>query len=312
MFGRRHIRYRMISIIIPPLNAALNILRNLVTGQYRQRTIMVYLSKGTLMEPIISKLKESGLIPGLHTPEQVAIVLRKFAEWFPFENLDVMCGYSHDITPQFLKTKLFQTRRGGLCYEINPLLFQTLKELGFDVQLGSATVNNNGKWALKNTHVMVLLMIDGRRFIADGGFGNKLALYPLEIEGKPVASPAGTFRVKRMKTDRGSYALQSQTENGGWVLHYAFDWQPIEWKALNEIREKIHHHPRSPFNKQLLIASITEDGTCSINEERMLCAFSDGIKKISRFAEKTDMLRYVRALYSSAIAKEAEKYLYTH
>lgn len=264
------------------------------------------------MEQIISKLKESGLIPGLYTPEQAAIVLKKFAEWFPFENLDVMRGHTHDITPQFLQSKLFQTGRGGLCYEINALLFHTLKTLGFNVQLGSATVNNNGTWALENTHVMVLLDIGGRRFIADGGFGNKLALFPLEIDGKPVTSPAGTFRIKKMNTEKGSFALQSKMDNGGWILHYAFDWQPIEWPHLNEIRDKIHYHPHSPFNKQIIIASISENGTCSINEERLIYTFKNGNKKISRFSEKTDMLTYVRALYSSAIAKEAEKYLYTH
>src|SRR5690554_6624993 len=138
------------------------------------------------MEQILIRLKEYGFKTGVYTPEQVAIVQKKFAEWFPFENLDVICGNTQEITPEFLQTKLFHMHRGGLCYEINALLFYTLKELGFDVQLGSATVNNQGKWALAGTHVMVLLTIDGRRYLVDGGFGNRLALYPLEINGKAV------------------------------------------------------------------------------------------------------------------------------
>lgn len=264
------------------------------------------------MKHILKALKGSEFITGRPSLEQAAIVLEKFAEWFPFENLDVMCKNTMDITPEFLETKLFKMRRGGLCYEINALLFCTLKELGFNVELGAATVYNEGKWALTGTHTIVLLSIENQRFLADAGFGNRLALYPLEIDGKTVTSPAGTFRVRTVQTEKGSIALQSQTGEGEWVILYAFDWTKLEWDRLNLIRDEIHGHPRSPFNKQLLIASVLSNGTYSINEERSVYKEINGNKKISPFVTKSDMLKHIRSSYSSAIVKEAERYLSKH
>lgn len=263
------------------------------------------------MKHILNSLKGTELITNVQPQEQVAIVLRKFAEWFPFENLDVMCKHTTEITPEFLETKLFKMRRGGLCYEINALLFCTLKELGFDVELGAATVNNEGKWALTGTHTIVLLSIGEQRFIADAGFGNRLALYPLEIDGRAVTSPAGTYRARTVQTEKGSIALESQTEEGEWVILYALYWTKVEWQKLNLIRNEIHNHSRSPFNKQLLIANVLPNGTYSINEERSLHKEINGRKKISQFATKSDMLQHIRSSYSSAIAKEVEKYLFT-
>lgn len=264
------------------------------------------------MKHIIHSLKGTKLITSVQPLEQAAIVLEKFAEWFPFENLDVMCRNTTEITPEFLETKLFKMRRGGLCYEINALLFCTLMELGFDVELGAATVNNEGKWALTGTHTIVLLSIGEQRFIADAGFGNRLALHPLEIDGNAVTSPAGTLRVRTVQTEKGSIALESQTEEGEWVIHYAFDWAKLEWDRLNLIRDEIHWHPRSPFNKQLLIANVLPNGTYSINEERSVHKEINGRKKISQFVTKSDMLKHIRSSYSSAIVKEAERYLSTH
>ena len=90
---------------------------------------------------------------------------------------------------------------------MNALLYLVLKELGYEVELGTATVNNEGKWALDRTHAMVLLTIDRKRYIADGGFGNRLALSPLLLDGSEAT--AGTFRLHTMKTHKGSIALES-------------------------------------------------------------------------------------------------------
>ena len=261
------------------------------------------------MDQLIKDLKANGLNEGLRTLEQVAIVLRKFVEWFPFENIDVIRRNEAEITPEFLKTKIIKKRRGGLCYEMNALLYLVLKELGYEVELGTATVNNEGKWALDRTHAMVLLTIDRKRYIADGGFGNRLALSPLLLDGSEVTSPAGTFRLHTMKTDKGSIALECQTNDGDWLVHYAFDWVPVQWQDLNRIKQDIHHHPHSTFNKKLLIAKVLRDGTQSINEERQLRKWMDGREEVTVFETKDELIKAIRRECTPAIAEETEKYL---
>ena len=263
------------------------------------------------MDQLLRDLKTNGLIEGLMTPEQVAIVLRKFAEWFPFENLDVIRKNEAEITPEFLTTKIIKSRRGGLCYEMNALLYLVLQELGFEVELGAATVNNEGNWAINRTHAMVLLTIDGKRYVADGGFGNRLALSPLSLDGGAVTSPAGTFRIRTMKTDKGSIALQCKNNDGDWLVHYAFDWVSVPWQELNRMKRDIHHHPQSTFNKKLLIAKVLPDGTQSINEERQLRKWIDGREEVTIFETKSDLLAALRSHCSSAIVAEAEKYIHS-
>ena len=258
------------------------------------------------MEKLIEDLRQNGVKAGVFTPEQVGIVLKKFAEWFPFENLDVMCKNEAEITPQFLKEKMISSRRGGLCYEINALLYLVLKTLGFNVELGAATVNNEGNWAIHRTHAMVLLTIGEKRYVADGGFGNRLAVTPLEIDGSEVTSPAGTFRVRTTKTDEGMIALEMKDQNDDWVVHYAFDWAPVQWQELTRIKRDIHDHPHSTFNKKMLIAKVFPDGTQSINEERQLRKWIDGREEAINFDTKEDMLSALQYYCSPAIVEAAK------
>ena len=42
-----------------------------------------------------------------------------------------------------LQDKILSTSRGGLCYELNTLLYYFLKDCGYDVQLALGTVYKN-------------------------------------------------------------------------------------------------------------------------------------------------------------------------
>nr|WP_246439483.1 arylamine N-acetyltransferase [Bacillus benzoevorans] len=245
----------------------------------------------------------------MHTPEQAAIVLCKFAETFPFENLDVLNQIEAEITPEFLQEKLLQSSRGGLCYEINSLLYLILKQLKFNVSIGIGTVNKEGNWATDRTHAMVLLTMNDKKYIADGGYGNRLALYPLELDGSIVTSPAGSFRLRTVKTEKGSIALEMQNQRGDWDVHYAFDWNPEPWQELNRIKQDIHHHANSGFNKKPLIASVFRNGTQSINEERLSRKWSDGREEEMVFQTKDDFFKTIRSFYTASLTNEAEKVL---
>jgi len=264
------------------------------------------------MEDFIQELKDNGLVEGEWTPEQVSVVLKTFAERFPFENVDAVCRVEGRVTADFLKEKLIDSRRGGLCYEINGLLYVVLKKLGFHVNLGAATIYNDGKWALDRTHAMVLLTLEGKRYVADSGFGNRLALSPLLLDGEAVISPAGTFRLRTRETEKGSIALESQNEQGDWELRYAFDWEAIEWQELTRMKQDIHEHPNSAFNKNMLIARVLPDGTQSISEERIHRKWMNGREETIAFDTKEAMVEAIRQECSPAIAEEAAKYIVNH
>ncbi|OCA82853.1 arylamine N-acetyltransferase family protein [Pseudobacillus wudalianchiensis] len=260
------------------------------------------------MERLVRKLKKSGYVESWPPVERAAFILRKFAEWFPFENVDVLTGNETDVTPEFLMDKMVEKQRGGLCYEINPLLLLVLQELGFDAELGAATIKKDGQWALDRTHALVLLYMEGQHYIADGGFGNRLALSPLPLDGEAVISPAGTFRLRTRQTEKGTIAMECLNDQEEWAVQYAFDWNPTPWGKLSVMKHTIHSHPHSPFNKQLLIAQTFPDGTQSINEERQHRRWGDGREETIIFQDTASFLEAVRHDCSPALASEIEKY----
>lgn len=259
------------------------------------------------MKQILHELEKNGLQRGVHTAEQVSIVMRKLAEAFPFENFDVLNRREVKITPDFIREKMLKERRGGLCYELNALLLLLLKELGFSATIGIGTVRNEQGWATDRTHAFVLLQMEGTKYIADSGFGNKLALYPLKLNGPSVTSPAGSFRVRRRKTAKGVFALEYLNPKGEWDILYAFDWQPQSWSELERIKEKIYHHPYSAFNKRPIIAMVRPDCTESLNDERLFRKYTDGREEEMTFASKEEFLNMLRTLFPGSITKEAEK-----
>lgn len=260
------------------------------------------------MNYLVKKLKECGYIESSPPVKRVAFVLQKFAEWFPFENVDALVGDQEDITAEFLTNKMVRGQRGGLCYEINPLLLLVLQELGFDAKLGAATVKNDGKWSLDRTHALVLLHLDEKKYIADSGFGNRLALSPLPLNGETVVSPAGAFRLRTHKTEKGEIVMECLNNEGQWFVCYAFDWETVPWGKLSEMKQVIHTHPHSPFNKRLLIARTLPDGTQSINEEREHRKWEDGREETCTFKNIESLLHTVRNDCSPALAAAIEKY----
>lgn len=260
------------------------------------------------MEILIKRLYDSGYPESKPPLDRVVFIQHKFAEWFPFENTDVMNQNIDRITPDYLIKKMAAERRGGLCYEINPLLFLVLNKLGFHPALAAATVKRNGAWALDGTHALVLLEIDNEKYIADSGFGNRLALAPLQLDGPEVISPAGAFRLRSISTEKGSVALEHSGDRKEWTICYAFDWKPIPWEDLDRMKKTIHEHPCSPFNKELLIASVLEDGTLSINEKRQHRKWADGREDTIQFESNQSLMERVREQFHVSILKEVEKY----
>lgn len=125
-------------------------------------------------------------------------ILSRMAATFPFENLCLWQGRIGPITQQTLIEKMLVRGEGGLCYELNPLLYYFLAENGFDVQLVRANVYNHAQqnWSLTGwTHVAILLQEQGESYLLDAGFGGNVPLTPVPLNGDTVSSRNGQFRV---------------------------------------------------------------------------------------------------------------------
>jgi len=70
----------------------------------------------------------------------------------PFENLDIHLDRLIQLNEEHLFGKIVTQRRGGFCYELNGMFALILRELGFQVDLLSAEVFEEGRFSPEFDH----------------------------------------------------------------------------------------------------------------------------------------------------------------
>lgn len=207
------------------------------------------------------------------TFEALDDVLEKTSKTIPFENLCIIEKQTSDITKENLINKILVKNEGGLCYELNSILYFFLIENGFDAVLVRGVVykdNGEAYSALGRSHVTILVNHEKQTYLVDTGFGGNLPLKPVPLTGEPVASDNGEFRVKKVDSELGDYVLEMKIRHKDteWKSGYAFNSQkPVNDVAeLKEIQTTIAEHEESPFNKTPLVTRLTSGGNVTLTD----------------------------------------------
>ncbi|MFP7232865.1 arylamine N-acetyltransferase [Bacillus subtilis] len=189
------------------------------------------------------------------------LFLEAMAYRFPFENRAVLAKEKYKVTKEELWRRLVKEQHGGLCYDLNGFLYFVLHEAGFNVKLirGTVYAGDQDEWALDGTHAAVWLSAEKGDYIVDIGFGINLALQPILLSGETVQSPVGSFRIKEEETEKGSHVLLMD-KGEGWQIGYAFSLEESDPGDLDDMKNLIHSHEKSPFNKSLLASKLTPNG----------------------------------------------------
>jgi N-hydroxyarylamine O-acetyltransferase len=100
----------------------------------------------------------------------------------PFENLDIHAAREIVLDEAALYAKIVGRRRGGICYELNATFAWLLRAIGFHVTLAAANVHvGESDLTPDFDHMVLIVDIDGARYLADVGFGESFLL-PLALE----------------------------------------------------------------------------------------------------------------------------------
>lgn len=217
------------------------------------------------------------------TFEKLNKVLEKTATSIPFENRAIIDNNKREVTKENLTDKILGKNQGGLCYELNPLLYYYLLENDFNAALVTGVVFNQAKGeytTVGRTHVAILLDYEGERYLIDTGFGANLPLKPVPLSGETVSSRNGEFRIRKADIEQGDYVLEMKLKHkdSDWRTGYAFDSRkPMkDFANLNEIQTIIAEHPESSFNKHPLITRLTENGNITLTDSTFT-QWKDGI-----------------------------------
>ncbi|WP_342495782.1 arylamine N-acetyltransferase [Bacillus sp. FSL K6-0994] len=204
------------------------------------------------------------------TFDDLPVVLKKMAFTFPFENRAVLNKQSYALNQEGLKQHLLEGNRGGLCYDLNPLLYYVLKEAGLSVQLlqGTVYIKEADTWAIDGTHVAIMLKHHNERFLIDAGFGVNLPLQPVPFTEDWVEGASIRFRVKAKETEKGTHLLQLDKGDGA-ETGYAFTLNEVDEDALCQLRHEIYENESSTFNKRPLASKLTPTGRVVVTEDHV-------------------------------------------
>jgi N-hydroxyarylamine O-acetyltransferase len=206
--------------------------------------------------------------PRAPTLETLAAIHLRHAETIPFENLDPFLRRPFRLDIASLQQKLVEAGRGGYCFEHNLLLSHVLRELGFEVTELAARV----LWTVTDdkvrprSHMVLLVNVEGRPYVADVGFGGLTLTAPLRLEADiEQTTPHETFRLLRADED---FVMQASID-GNWNALYRFDLQK-QFLADYEVSSwYLSNHPDSFFVTGLIAARPDRDCRYALHNHKL-------------------------------------------
>jgi len=180
----------------------------------------------------------------------------------PFENLDISLNRQISLELPVILHKIVNLRRGGFCYELNYAFAWLLGELGFSVELLSASTFDGKSLGPEFDHLLLRVEADHPVF-ADVGFGDSF-LFPIF----PGQKPAFQFdRYYRVESNGTRWMLEQQFETEGWKPLYIFD---LKSHQISDFETMCNYHQTSEasnFTRRTVCSLATEQGriTCANN-----------------------------------------------
>ncbi len=191
--------------------------------------------------------------PGSTTPslDVLCALHRQHLRSIPFENLDIPLHREIVLDPVRIYDKMVTRSRGGFCYEQNGLFCWVLRQIGYDVDMLSGRVaRGDGGYGPEFDHMLLLVRLDGERWIADVGFGDSFT-EPLRLDAtEPQFDRGMEYQLVR---DGDDYLLLRR-EDGRLEKKFLFNVTP---HVLSDYAEMCIYHQTSPHS------SFTHRRVCS-------------------------------------------------
>jgi N-hydroxyarylamine O-acetyltransferase len=208
----------------------------------------------------------------------------------PFENLDIRLGRGIALDVDALAAKLVVARRGGYCFEQNGLFLAALRALGFGARPLLARV-----WlglpaeVPPRTHMLVVVAIDGRDWIADVGFGGSYSP-PMPLEDGAMADSPDGARHRLRKTavpgdPDGEWLLERDGPAGatdgrtagleGWQPQYGFSLRDVVENDIEQANHWTSTRPGTRFTTLHVVSRCLPTGFAAMTDDQLVI-YRDG------------------------------------
>ena len=208
-------------------------------------------------------LEALGLAPADGSPDLLADLVRRHVAALAFTSVGPRLGDDLPLDPEALVDRIVVRRRGGYCFEHNGLLFEVLRDLGYEPRLVLARVLLSGKPHPPLTHRISLVDVDGVPHVVDVGFGAPGPHLPVPMTGEEVGSTWRRFRVVELRP--GHWHMQ--TRNGDdWLSLYRFELLEYGQSDCEVGHFYSHRSPRASFTTTLVASVIHDDEVRSLRD----------------------------------------------
>ncbi len=195
------------------------------------------------------------------TLETLRAVHRAHVYSVPFENLDIHLGRHIPIAVAPAFDKIVGDRRGGYCYELNPLFHALLTGMGFEATICSARMmlRDDGH---PFDHVTIVVHLD-RDWVIDVGSGRQAPPLPLgDGHENDWGDNTGRFRIERRGEE---YVVLGSRGSDDLETIYGFTPQPRELHQFEERSRWIQSSPESVFTRAPLCTMPVEGGRVTLS-----------------------------------------------
>lgn len=205
----------------------------------------------------------------------VSEIVRNHLTTFPFSSVGPMLGDALPLDVEALYERIVVNRRGGYCFEHNALLFEILRELGFEVELylGRVIYNQDTHPAL--THRISLLSWQGQRYLVDVGFGPLGPDVPVPMDCNAPAQ-GNHFLYRVHEASAGVFHLQYFKEDAYFSL-YKFELAHYGTADCEVGHFYSHKSPQATFVNHLVVSRTMHDEIRSLRNRsyRVITSQSD-------------------------------------
>lgn len=221
-----------------------------------------------------------------------------------FENLDCLMDREIRLNTSHLQEKIVAGKRGGYCFELNLLLLEALKTLGFEARPILSRVMYRGTGINPKTHVFIMVRLNDKKFLVDAGFGGPGIFTPMPFELNRIDSQInGQFKIEADK--EFGFILKKETqERGVWQNVYAFTEDqvyPADLEMSNFYTFKV---PDSHFRHNLIAALFTEQGRYTLLNRRFSTVLNDGQADTQEIATEQDLRNLITTKFNLKIPSE--------
>ncbi|KAN0006634.1 hypothetical protein ACTFIU_003350 [Dictyostelium citrinum] len=175
----------------------------------------------------------------LNTLEDFESLMIKFAEYFPYNNIDVLKENGPTIDMDYIIETMIEKEVGNICLNHNILFGMLLQQYGLKVQLIKA-IDGGENLVYPNIglHYCNVMEFKNKKYLVDACFTFLSCYFPIEIGNEIGQSPKlrnnpKIYRIIPSETENGVFIYQEKTNTlNNFVNVFSFNLNPISHGQL--------------------------------------------------------------------------------